>query len=117
MKRTLLAISFLVLPTSIVLAAEENVTLPAKTESVAAAPAAVPAPPKVPAAESEKAKDWKGLQAQEQWVTRLKKQIDGEVRQLSEMRERVAGKYKLDPKKFETGGYTYDEENDAFVER
>ena len=102
MNRTLLAIPFLFLSAAVGFSAEENV-------KAAAAPA--------PAVESEKAKDWKGLQAQEQWVTRLKKQVEGETKQLTEMRSRTAGKYKLDPKKFDEGGYFYDEKTDSFVER
>ncbi len=77
----------------------------------------VPASAPAPVVESEKAKEWKGLQAQEQWVTRLKKQTEGEERQLSEMRASFAEKFKLDPKKFAAGKYTYDEKKDAFVER
>ena len=70
-----------------------------------------------PPVESEQAIDWKNLQAQEQWVARLKKQTEGEVRQLSEMRNQFAEKYKLDAKKLDAGAYTYDEKKDAFVER
>ena len=112
MKWTLLAISFLFLSAFVSFAAEEKAVVPTK-EVPAVAAATAP----VVGAESEKAKDWKGLQAQEQWVARLKKQTDGEVRQLSEMRSRVANKYKLDPKIFEIGGYLYDEKTDSFVER
>ena len=70
-----------------------------------------------PIVESDAAKDLKSLQAQEQWVARLKKQTDGEVRQLSEMRQQIALKYKLDVRKFEAGEYTYDEAKNVFVER
>ena len=115
MNRTLLAIPLLFLSATALFAAEETAYAPAK--AAPAAPAAASAPAPVPGGESEKAKDWKGLQAQEQWVARLKKQTDGEVRQLSEMRSRVANKYKLDPKKFDEGDYAYDEKTDAFVER
>ncbi len=82
-------------------------------------PATAPVTTVAPVArvESEKAKSWKALQAQEQWVSRLKKQIDGETKQLSEMRAQVAEKFKLDPKKLDSGEYTYDEKKDAFVER
>ena len=76
--------------------------------------AATAAPPVT--VESDKAKSWKGLQAQEQWVARLKKQITGETKQLSEMRGQVAEKYKLDPKKLDAGHYTYDEKKDVFVD-
>ena len=88
---------------------------PKKTE--APPTAAIPANPSPAAADSDSEKDWKSLQAQEQWVTRLKKQIDGEIRQLSEMRGKLAEKYKLDPKKLEAGRYVYDEEKNTFSER
>ena len=88
-----------------------------KTEAVASAPAATQKTPPAPRVESEKSKDWNGLQAQEQWVARLEKQIAGETRQLAEMRAKVAAKYKLDVKGFEAGIYDYDKEKDAFVER
>ena len=85
------------------------------SSQAAAESVAQPASP-VAVVESEKAKSWKGLQAQEQWVARLKKQIDGETKQLSEMRRQVAEQFKLDPKKFDAGDYTYDEKKDLFVD-
>lgn len=70
-----------------------------------------------PSAESEAEKQWKELQAQEQWVVRLKKQVQGETNQLSEMRARLAQQFKLDLKKLEAGAYTYDSKSDKFVDK
>ena len=69
------------------------------------------------AAESDAAKQWKELQAQEQWVARLQKQIAGETKQLSEMRAKLAADFKLDPKKLENGDYTYDSKTDQFIDK
>ena len=72
----------------------------------------------VPAApvESEAQKRLKGIQAQEEWVTRLKKQLDGETNQLKEMRRALAESYHLDLSKLEKGTYKYDEKSGKFVE-
>jgi hypothetical protein len=70
-----------------------------------------------PAGETEAAKRWKGIKAQEEWVARLKKQIQGETSQLSEMRAALADAFKLDVKKLEAGLYDYDEKTDKFTEK
>jgi hypothetical protein len=69
-----------------------------------------------PGSESDASKAWKELEAQEQWVARLQKQIAGETQQLAEMRASLAKKFKLDPKRLEAGRYDYDEKKDRFVE-
>ncbi len=74
-------------------------------------------PEPAPAAESDAAKQWKELQAQEQWVARLQKQIAGEIKQLSEMRAKLAQDLKLDPKKLENGDYQYDSKSDQFIDK
>jgi hypothetical protein len=74
-------------------------------------------PTAVPVVESEAAKKWKGLKAQEEWVARLQKQIQGETNQLAEMRKSLAEAFKLDPKKIEQGLYELDEKTGAFVEK
>jgi hypothetical protein len=73
--------------------------------------------PVLPAGETESAKRWKGIKAQEEWVARLKKQIQGEANQLTEMRAALADAKKLDVKKLEAGLYDYDEKTDAFTEK
>jgi hypothetical protein len=78
---------------------------------------APPASPKPAAGESEAAKRWKSIKAQEEWVARLNKQIKGEANQLSEMRLALADAFKLDPKKLEAGLYDHDEKTDTFVEK
>ena len=77
---------------------------------------AVPPEPAM-VSESEASKQWKELQAQEQWVARLKKQIAGETKQLSDMRAALAAAFKLDPKKLESGDYSYNAKTDQFVEK
>ncbi len=108
MKRSFLVLVLVLACARVAQAAEKTAEAPAS---------ASPAAPAASLVESEKARDWKSLQAQEQWVARLKKQIEGESGQLAEMRGQIAQKYKLDPKKFEAAAYTYDEKTDAFIER
>ena len=81
---------------------------------LSAAQAADPNTPLVTDSETER--QWKELQAQEQWVSRLNKQVQGETKQLAEMRASISQKFKLDAKKLEAGLYTYDEKKDKFVE-
>lgn len=66
---------------------------------------------------SEASQKWKGLKAQEEWVARLKKQIQGESAQLDEMRASLAQAFKLDVKKLEAGLYDFDEKSGAFLEK
>ena len=66
---------------------------------------------------SEAAQKWKSLKAQEEWVARLKKQIQGETNQLNEMREALAQAFKLDSKKLEMGLYEFDDKSGKFVEK
>ena len=70
-----------------------------------------------PVVESEALQRWKALRAQEVWVEKLKKQLQGELNQLSEMRATLARNFKLDPKKVENGGYEVDENSGKFVEK
>ena len=70
-----------------------------------------------PAVETEAAQRWKSLTAQENWVARLKKQVQGEVNQLNEMRQSLAQAFKLDLKKLEAGFYQLDEKSGTIVEK
>ena len=106
MNRSLLAVLFLFMSVTPAQSAEQKAEVPKQAPAQKAAPV-----------ESEKSKDWKGLQAQEQWVARLQKQVSGETKQLGEMRAKLAAKYKLDVKGLEAGDYDYDTEKDVFLER
>ena len=70
-----------------------------------------------PPVETEAAQKWKHLKAQVDWVTRLKKQVQGEVNQLNEMRQNLAQAFKLDIKKLEAGLYELEEKSGTIVEK
>ncbi len=96
--------------------AEEPSKKPAATAAVPAQKVPQPPPAPIPTA-SEAAQKWKALRAQEEWVARLKKQIQGETNQLNEMRLALAQAFKLDVKKLEEGLYDFDEKNSKFIEK
>ncbi len=83
-------------------------------ESFVAKDAAVTAPAQP--VDSEASKKLTAIKAQEEWVARLKKQLDGETNQLKEMRKSLAESFHLDPLKLEKGDYKYDEKSGKFVE-
>jgi hypothetical protein len=86
---------------------------------------AVPAPAakdpqtiaEAPSIETEEVRLWKALRVQEQWVSKLKKQLAGESNQLTEMRASFAQAFKLDPKKLESGAYELDEKSGKIAEK
>jgi hypothetical protein len=73
--------------------------------------------PSAPTPDPEVLRQWKSVQAQEQWVGRLKKQLDNETKQLSSQRAALAQNFKLDAKKLESGLYVYDEKTGQFSEK
>ena len=83
--------------------------VPAEPQAIKQAP--VPAP-----IETEVGRQWKALQAQRQWITRLKKQLQGELQRLTGLQKTLAQNYKLDPKKLEDNHYEFDEKTQKFVE-
>ena len=89
----------------------------ADTEEPARPQTQTPAPAAQPPAESEAQNRWKSLKTQEQWVSRLKKQLDGETRQLNELRALLVKNYELDAYKLENGDYEYDVESQSFVDK
>ena len=70
-----------------------------------------------PPAQPEALQKFRAIQNQEEWVGKLKKQLEGEATQLDTMRKSMAQSFGLDAKKLETGKYRFDEKSGKFIDK